>query len=475
MTRDFPTRIALWLPLALVAVVLLFNRSLLTNQMVLGGILLLEIVLVSLWHYRTVYFPLTIFFFVCAGTYVPFMGPAILGRWPVLAAGALAGVAIWTHSRRQSLTELHLVAFLCIPAAAVSALESNDPLTALLKVASLFLLFLYCATGVRVAIAGRELQFVKGMLLGCEITLYCSAACYAAGWPLWGNPNSLGAVTGVALVPFMLWGFLIAETRAQKYRRGFGLLLCLLLLFYALSRASIMVALLSATVMLIALKRQRLIIEGAFIIVLLLAIAAVFQPTKFEKLTDTATDNLLYKGKKEQGVFGSRQSPWQATVASLKQHPWFGTGFGTSDNMPKGSFTDREVSNSLYTAETNREHGNSYLAMAEYLGFIGMLPFSLLILLVIRMVVGVLIWMRRTGYVMHPAIPVALVMLAGLVHAFFEDWLFAVGYYLSVFFWVCAFILDDIRPERGPLRLASASPAHPRKSAPAPNYVSATR
>jgi hypothetical protein len=33
-----------------------------------------------------------------------------------------------------------------------------------------------------------------------------------------------------------------------------------------------------------------------------------------------------------------------------------------------------------------------------------------------------------------------------MVHAFFEDWLFAVGYYICVFFWALAFILLDFAP-----------------------------
>jgi hypothetical protein len=32
------------------------------------------------------------------------------------------------------------------------------------------------------------------------------------------------------------------------------------------------------------------------------------------------------------------------------------------------------------------------------------------------------------------------------VHAAFEDWLFAPGYYLCVFFWALAFIMVDVLP-----------------------------
>jgi hypothetical protein len=56
----------------------------------------------------------------------------------------------------------------------------------------------------------------------------------------------------------------------------------------------------------------------------------------------------------------------------------------------------------------------------------------------------VLVRTTRTGDVFSPALPLAAVLAAGLVHAAFEDWLFAVGYYLCIFFWSLAFIMVDV-------------------------------
>jgi hypothetical protein len=39
-----------------------------------------------------------------------------------------------------------------------------------------------------------------------------------------------------------------------------------------------------------------------------------------------------------------------------------------------------------------------------------------------------------------------MLVLAGMVHASFEDWLFAPGSYLCVLFWCMAFILVDVAP-----------------------------
>src|SRR5208282_1633139 len=96
----------------------------------------------------------------------------------------------------------HLVASLCVLSALVSAMVSEVPKTALLKVVSLFLLFLYASSGARVAIAGREHKFVSGLVLACELLVYVSAACYfVLGFGDFGNPNALGAIIGVAVVP----------------------------------------------------------------------------------------------------------------------------------------------------------------------------------------------------------------------------------------------------------------------------------
>jgi hypothetical protein len=56
-------------------------------------------------------------------------------------------------------------------------------------------------------------------------------------------------------------------------------------------------------------------------------------------------------------------------------------------------------------------------------------------------------WMRKSGNLHHYAVPFAMVSLAGLVHAAFEDWLFAPGSYICLFFWVLAFLLIDLTSE----------------------------
>jgi len=106
------------------------------------------------------------------------------------------------------------------------------------------------------------------------------------------------------------------------------------------------------------------------------------------------------------------------------------------------------------------------------MGLLGMLPFVALLFLSVRMIVRVCSWMRRTADPYHCAVPLAMVLLAGMVHAFFEDWLIAAGYYLCVFFWITAFWLTDVMPVSIPAVARTAAQLqafHPPGAAPVPD------
>jgi hypothetical protein len=121
----------------------------------------------------------------------------------------------------------------------------------------------------------------------------------------------------------------------------------------------------------------------------------------------------------------------------------FGTGYGTS---PTGEDPGLDFGTVASTSEAAREHGSSYITIAEWVGLLGALPFVAILAVTAANVWRVCTWMRRTANPRHYSIPLAMVALSGLVHASFEDWLFAVGSYLCVFFWFFAFLLADLVP-----------------------------
>jgi O-antigen ligase len=422
-----------------------------TNQQYLGGLIVLQVLAICLWRYDRLFFPFLMGAFFWAGMALPMSKSWTLGRWVVLGAGALIGLVRGARLGPQRYHPFHLVAMFCVATALISAMVSPLPQFSLMKAFSLMLLFLYGSSGVRLVLRDPD-RFFRGLLLACEISVYASALSYLVlGHALWGSPNSLGAVEGVVAVPLLLWGALVAPTRNLRLRRAAACLGALYLVYFSVSRAAMLAAIVATLALLIGLRRQKLMVQGLIGVTCLVAITIIVAPQHFEELNDAVMTGVVYKGHREEGLLGSRMTPWQATIQVIKEHPYLGSGFGTSlsGDKPFG-----EISKFASTSLTNREHGSSYLAITEWVGLLGILPFVLLISLVIRAIVRVYLWMRRTGSAFHYSVPLMMVMIAGLTHAFFEDWLFAAGYYLTVLFWSFAFLLMDLIPESVPSQTA---------------------
>ena len=420
-----------------------FRPAYFSSGSALGTVLFLQILLMAIWNYRTSFLPVLLAAFLWAGMAVPMNMLWTSGRWFVLAAGALAGLVVYMREPQHQFSLFHFVAFFCVVAALVSAGVSGYPDLAVLKALSLLLLFLYGSFGGRLAAMGREIRFVTGLLLGCELLVYLSAVAYLIlRQTIFDNPNSLGAVMGVVAAPLLLWGILISEKTWERRRRTFAFLLSLMLLFTSYARAGFAAAAVSCLLLCVALRRYGLLMKGIAAALLLAALAAATVPLP-EHRAESLASVFLYKGRREDGILGSRKSVWDRTVAVIQEHPWFGSGFGTS---PTSDEVIQQFGSYQSAPQARREHGNSYLEITEWVGFLGDVPFLALLLLIALNVGRILLRVRRTGNVSFPAAPLAVVLAAGLVHAAFEDWLFAVGYYLCIFFWTLAFILVDLLP-----------------------------
>jgi O-antigen ligase len=431
---------------ALLVLLAVMNPSYFSSITYLGGLLLLEVILASVWHYEKWFFTILMVIFLWAGSSLPLSGTALAARWVFLMVGGFVGVVKWgARGGKRSFSVIHLVALLCIVAALVSVMVSKKAQLSLLKSSSLLLQFLYVSSGARIAMADREAAFFKGLVTACEALSFLSGFCYVVlRNPLFGNPNSLGAVMGVGLIPILTWGVLISADRQVRHRRTAALFVAGYLLLSSGSRAGFLASAVALTVMCIGLRRGMLLLKGGLVLAFLITAFGVLQPEKIDSLVSSFTEQIVYKGKMEQGILGSRRTPWQDTVAVIKESPWFGGGFGT-DSLPGQTGDDSP----FRTVEgANREHGSSYMALLQYLGLLGAVPFVILLLLIISQIVRTFLSMRRTGDPQNYAIPLAMLCLAGLLHAFFEDWLIAPGYYLALLFWTSAFLLSDVLPRR---------------------------
>ncbi|HXZ31943.1 MAG TPA: O-antigen ligase family protein [Terriglobales bacterium] len=433
-----------------------FRPGYFTDPIWLGALVFLQVLAAILVKYCEAFFPTLVLVFLFAGSAVPAHELWTSVRWLVLAAGAVAGLIVWLRCNHLTLGALHLIALACVLTAIVSALVSTYPDVALLKALSLLLLFVYAVTGGRVALAGREQKFLAGLLFGCEALVYISTVAYfVLHVELFGNRNSLGVAMGVVALPFLLWGLVVSDSRSLRRRRIFALLLCQLLLLASYERAGITAALTSSALLCLALRRYRLICVGLLIALITAAIVATVVPLPTVSQADdgSLTSRFVYKGKREAGVLASRKSVWQKTISSLEEHPWLGSGFGTSATAYDKTPIDQKFSSA---GQVTREHGNSYLEIAEWVGLIGVVPFAFLLLLIMAKVARVCAWIHQTGVASSPAVPLAAFVAGALVHAGFEDWLFAVGYHTCVLFWVFAFMLADFVPARTATRYLDA-------------------
>jgi O-antigen ligase len=420
-----------------------FRPGYFTNEHLVGAVFL-QLLALSLWFYDQLFFPLLMISFLWAGMELPMTGSWGTLRWVVLGAGALVGFIRSMRLGRQRYHPFLIVSFFCVASALVSAMVSALPGFSALKALSLFLLFLYGSAGARLVLRDQD-RFFRGLLLACEISVYATGVCYfVLRQEIWGNANSMGAVEGVVAAPLLLWGALVAPRRNLQIRRAVACAGAFYLVYFSAARAALLAMAVAIALLMIGLRRQKLLIQGLVVAGGVLAFTGIAATNHFEDLKTSFTDGVIYKGHRGEGLLASRLTPWQETVGVIQEHPYFGSGFGTSvsQDRPFG-----EARTFISTAFTNREHGSSFLAIVEWMGLVGIIPFVVLVFLVILTIARVFLWMRRTGNPAHYSIPIMIVLAAGLTHAVFEDWLFAVGYHLTILFWSFAFLLMDLAPQ----------------------------
>ena len=407
--------------------------GLVTMQTTFITLLILSVVALAVVEYRAM-LPLLLAVFFSAGADVPFQESAYAARWVMLAIAAVLGLAAWSRSPyKLDFGVIHLLSLFTIVAALFSAIGAVNRQVALLKCISLFLLFLYLSTGARVPLQGREILTVRRLVLVFQIGVMVCGVLYMLDLPYWYNPNSLGALMGIFAWPVLLWGYLIATTGPERRRALFFLCVCGVLLILSRARAGMLAASIPSIVLLCSLRRIRIAAFACLGLGIFFLSFFLIAPENFHDYTEA----VIYKPTEtnhELSVLGSRRDPWQATIKTINEHPWFGTGLGTPDKVVEG----------IFTTGSYRETGNSYLTVLQGLGLLGVCPFILLVILLVHRIFRMCLWMRRTGNPAHCAIPLVGVMLAGLIHAGFEDWLLSVGSYLCLIFWVITFWALDL-------------------------------
>jgi O-antigen ligase len=385
-------------------------------------------------QYETHFWTVMIAVFFWAGSALPLAGAMNLFRWVVLGLGAFLSLGYYARrANRIPFNHQHLLALFTVVAAFASALVSVNPLMTILKALSLAALFVYSSMGARTLWARNPEPFVSKLVLLAEVMVYFTAICYSASFAAWGNSNSLGLIMGCICWPVLLWRLILPGARHEYPRRVIPLLVCGALLVLSLSRASMTAASLTSMFLLVGARRYRTLLTGVSLFAAILLNTYLVAPERFQDASET----LMYKNGEHGNLMDSRNKPWQRSLRTFRERPWLGLGFGAADNSSEWRF------GYVTPGQQTRERGSSYLTMLESTGILGTLPCALLLLALIRETFRVFSWMRRTGKVNQPAVVAAAIILGGLVSASFEDWMFAVGYYMSVIFWVLALSLRD--------------------------------
>ena len=152
--------------------------------------------------------------------------------------------------------------------------------------------------------------------------------------------------------------------------------------------------------MCVVLRRYRLLVQGALASLAIAVFAVMLTPSEQlidmpSRRGDTSTVSIfLYKGKEESGLLGSRGSVWDEAVSVIQANPWFGSGFGTSLDSGEADVGFGQYSSS---SNTTKEHGDSYLAILEGVGLLGVVPFFALVLMLALKVRGVFARLRQTS------------------------------------------------------------------------------
>src|SRR5205807_487752 len=183
-------------------------------------------------------------------------------------------------------------------------------------------------------------------------------------------------------------------------RRFIPLFLSGALLVLSLSRASMIAAFLASIFLLVGARRYRTLLAGVSLFAAILVNIFLLTPDRFQ----SASDTLLYKKGEHGNFMDSRQKPWERSLATFREHPWLGLGFGAADNSTDQHFTY------VTRGHLTRERGSSYLTMLETTGIIGTFPFALLLLALIGEIWRLFFWLRRSGRVNQPAVVAAAII-----------------------------------------------------------------
>jgi len=269
------------------------------------------------------------------------------------------------------------------------------------------LLFSFCATtAVLIAVSSNYL-----------ILNDISSSFYQGNFKgIFYNSNYLGLLLGIFIIPIVY----------LKYKNRPAFILLLLNLVFILwetrSRAAILSLLLIIAVYFYYHLKESKNMKKILIIFIL-----VFIPIVFGKVISRIQYYFVNKYEYSNSILDTRSQLWEARIIGINAKPFLGWGFGINPLLYSRDINEK-IKNANKT-DANTEKGNSFLALLEESGIpLGLIQMSLIGAIILKIIK--LFKHNESLRILY------LVSVASFLHVNFESWLFYLGNFVSILFWL---------------------------------------
>lgn len=255
--------------------------------------------------------------------------------------------------------------------------------------------------------------------------------------------NMFGMMAAMSL-PLLFWKLYTQQGGLKK--RGWRLFLVISVYVFialSLSRAALLAAILILFAFLFSLSAtKKMYLSILFSLVLIMTV--IISPSTVSSIGD----KYIYKyNLTQKSLFATRAKPWTQSYNSAEQGGWIGLGYGVS--YGENNF---EFKRGLSAIGYGREKGNSQLAIIEETGFIGLIFYALVLLVIVGKLMKLYFWMNK------PPDKVLIGIIIGtffglLAHSGFEAWWTAPGSPESIFFWSLVGIIRGLEIVKGRQRV----------------------
>ncbi|HKP54375.1 MAG TPA: O-antigen ligase family protein [Chloroflexia bacterium] len=240
---------------------------------------------------------------------------------------------------------------------------------------------------------------------------------------LFTNPNAIGLLAAIIL-PLVVWK--VFQSRWWPNIMLLGVVALSLVL--SASRNGFFVSLIAIVYLFSKARGSKVLLAGGTLLALLFLVVAVEAVDVGSVVEDYAVGRLV--NPLEVGDASGRFQLWPVAISLIETQVMTGHGFGTEE------FALVDIGRTLRDFSGGYFH-NSYLGMAFQLGIVGLV----LLIAPLIVLVATQFWRSRHDYTISLSHALQAVLLAGLLTAFFESWIYSVGNAYSFPFWVCVMLL----------------------------------